>query len=138
MNKTYAIRRAAGLCWKCGKNATKDGKKCAVCKEIDSVRNKALWRDRRSKGLCGTCGKQLDDKRAQCQKCIDVVKRSRARDPEYAQKARVSNHAWHIKNGASWARRKNVAWRNQVFNHYGRQCACCGETIFEFLTKIGR
>lgn len=30
--------------------------------------------------------------------------------------------------------KKNRETRNMVFDHYGRQCVCCGESCFFFLT----
>lgn len=35
---------------------------------------------------------------------------------------------------AEQARLLNLKYRNAVLDHYGRQCACCGESFNEFLT----
>jgi hypothetical protein len=29
--------------------------------------------------------------------------------------------------------RNRLSWREQILNHYGRVCSCCGETNWEFL-----
>jgi hypothetical protein len=35
---------------------------------------------------------------------------------------------------AEWARHYREEYRNKVLDHYGRKCACCGETTEKFLT----
>jgi hypothetical protein len=93
-------------------------------KEIKTI----YMRERRnrfiSNGCCSMCGKNLlpkDIKR--CDSC--------------RIKQKNSGKAYYAKN-PEVHRRKQKIYRDkikiEVFNHYGRICQCCGETITEFLT----
>lgn len=66
-----------------------------------------------------TKGGRADGKHSQCAECKALSnKESRERHPE---KARARTRAW-------WAQ-----CRKEMFDHYGRECACCGESRQEFL-----
>jgi hypothetical protein len=45
-------------------------------------------------------------------------------------KKNFDEKAYHYRYGKDWRRKA----REMVFSHYGKKCACCGETIYEFLT----
>ena len=113
-------RYAAGLCVNCGKRQHIENKKeCDVCKESRSLRQKKdyaerksnktelrkILRDqRKSEGLCTNCGNETDGK-ARCQRCREVY----------------NNRIQQMKD--------------KCYKHYGGyECACCGETIKQFLT----
>lgn len=98
-----------GLCRQCGKNRCGSGWCCDQCKEIrrESNRRKLL------SGVCPYCGKKNDTSNCECSEC---QKKRRCRyNPE--------------KN-----REKSLQLKLQAFDVYGgRKCACCGESILEFL-----
>jgi len=55
----------------------------------------------------------------------------------YNQKRRKDSAAWYIKNKEKRLAQKKEQYRKQredVFTHYGWECACCGETEPLFLT----
>jgi len=88
---------------------------------------KKLSRERRSiKGLCIECGKREksnpDKKFGRCQECRNrnnkIKKLEYDQDPERALR---------------YNRGKLRANRQVVLDHYGRKCACCGESIERFL-----
>jgi hypothetical protein len=62
----------------------------------------------------------------------------RAESPEYRQNANVRAERWREKVGDEYLRQQNNE-RNQelkleMFEAYGRKCACCGDTHFRFMT----
>ena len=69
-----------------------------------AVRQLRYRRQRREQGRCGPCGKPAMPGKATCAPCVAAEKR------------------------------RYQARRQRVFDHYGRSCACCGETTFGFLT----
>ncbi len=83
---------------------------CRVCKEPKSI--DSFWKKKEctSDGHVGTC--------AEC--CGKAKAEYRAR-PENVETYRESNRQWARK------------LRLEILNAYGHRCACCGETIAEFL-----
>lgn len=99
---------------------------------------------------CNGCGldKGLDEfyrkgagYSSHCKTCIKAYNTTRYHevhklDPDYKQKKQTSSHDWYIRNQTlsnARSREKDRAIRRQCIEHYGRICACCGETRYEFL-----
>lgn len=121
-------RRAAGLCPRCGGTRERqDRQLCQSCRAYhrDRVRRQAAAsaersRDvrglRRAAGLCAACGRSPMPPGKHCDACRAYARRTkqerfRAANPDY----------YAIKQRAT-----TVRLRDQVLNHYGRACACCG------------
>jgi len=80
------------------------GKTCPRCREYGSAHKFKQISDRRAAGLCGRCGKLPLAGLSHCQACL------------------------------TWQRNHRKQIKQQVIEHYGGQCCCCGEKIIEFLT----
>lgn len=78
----------------------------------------------KEQGKCARCGKENDRlNKVECSKCT-----------KYSRKLYLLN-CEKIKNYSREKGRKNrEIWWNQVLEHYGKQCACCGEKEYKFLT----
>jgi hypothetical protein len=112
--------KALGLCAKCGKKPHRVGlTKCQECSDVDNSAQKRLYnkkyrikaypkqrKERLEKGLCLKCGKVPPVLYSpHCRACID--------------------------NSTKW----NNNLKEKVYAAYGGYiCACCGETIKQFLT----
>ena len=88
------------------------------CKDCKSKSHRELSQRRAAEGLCH-CGRPKKNDYKTCEIC----------------QARVA--AWMLahpqeKHDGQKAWRENI--KKQVFDHYGRICRCCGETIEQFLT----
>lgn len=101
-------RKANGLCTRCNKN--NKYQRYSICQDCRKKERQKLRKDYIDLGLCRTCGKNpiRSDETTLCQQCTDRLKHNR--------KARREKH------------------RQQVLQHYGNKCACCGETEEHFLT----
>jgi len=53
---------------------------------------------------------------------------------EHFKKWKRKNHARWLVYYNEWQRKKTIELRAKVFTHYGRKCACCGESDIRFLT----
>ena len=103
---------------------------------------------------CNTCkqSKQIsefyrsvnkkDGLSTQCKKCIDVVNLARYHsktkfDQEYKarqkERAKIS-HAKNIHKHRAQAKANHRREREECFEVYGKICACCGESRYEFLS----
>lgn len=76
--------------------------------------------------------------RKKCRKCRSHSHyKNRKTDPDYVQKHKLSLAKYRRNIGdQEFLRRKNVARRRQrerIIEHYGNECACCGEATYEFL-----
>lgn len=150
-----------GLCVHCQKTAAVPGfSYCEKCREYgrqsSKLRNDARYKYRKENNLCTSCGKELDNDTRHCDICLENKRQQTKiiRDQRRDQKLCILCGKEPIKSGgktycepcsqrrSKWysqseTRLKNLerirAEKNQVFNHYGSQCSCCGENMFEFL-----
>jgi hypothetical protein len=79
-------------------------------------------------------GQQPEGKQSQQQ----AQKRYREQHPERRRETEYNNY-WnhrerHLTNAKASGARGRAKLRALIFEHYGRQCACCGENIEQFLT----
>jgi hypothetical protein len=87
-----------------------------------------------------------EEKKRRCRKCDKLKPIGQFRLANKKWRRRVCNSCineyrkeWHKKNPQSAERHKaivrqrNRQQKEQVFDHYGRKCACCDEGEFEFL-----
>jgi hypothetical protein len=72
---------------------------------------------------------------------INRKRRERAKLPEVRERLKKADLEWRKKNRAKANESSRVSKkkyeetaRKAVFEHYGNKCACCGESIKEFLT----
>jgi len=121
----YHARKNKGLCIQCGIEKATDGVLCEKHGKERTVTN----RTRRANFIkyrdCIDCGHKLDDNRlTRCSECllvnsISVLRFREKMKPELLEKARGF--------------RKKI--KDEVFNAYGGWvCACCNESIKEFLS----
>lgn len=74
-------------------------------------------------------------RRSRCKPCHVAVtqkwmKKNRERVRRYYRKyIKIAGSTLNKKR-----RRNQAAYKDRVFSHYGKVCACCAESIFEFLT----
>lgn len=73
---------------------------------------------------------EINKKRREYNKKPEVQKRIRKQDKEWRENNKEKVRKWN-KVFSKKYRDKN---RELVFNHYGRQCACCGEKEIKFLS----
>lgn len=99
------------------------------------------YEKRKQDGLCVRCGLvPPEDTKTLCLGCKVVYKgyyeKGKA-DPDYIKKRREESRTWR-ENNRAYANKRDRTYikelRNEVFNHYGGACTCCGETCFVFLT----
>ena len=70
----YSKRRAAGLCYACGKNPPADGKtRCLSCIQKSNEYINLVRTRRKRKGLCPNCGMPADEGSVMCKKCKAVI-----------------------------------------------------------------
>src|SRR6185437_16214029 len=93
-------------------------------------------------GICRDC-KQSKEKHELATGKTGVICREchRKRNNKYRasnlEKARESYRKWYANHGQKHldaTKRRYDALRQQIFEHYGRECACCGEREPDFLT----
>lgn len=115
-------RAQTNLCSTPGcQNLHEDGfKKCASCRSYYNDRRKVKGRTPKTPGMCSMtdCTNQATDGFKLCERCRRRTRERQQADPHYNEEHRLLT------------RRQ----RNQVLDHYGRRCACCGEGHEEFLT----
>lgn len=100
---------------------------------------------------CSKCGeiKALSDfykhgnrLRSQCKSCVDARNKDRyynvlSKDPAFKQRQRERGLRWYYENRERSNKRiaaNHRAERLTCIQHYGGACACCGESIYEFLS----
>lgn len=112
-------RQKQGLCTDCGKNKLRDGRTtCISCRKANTNRVKILREKRTDKGLCVQCGERSSvNGYKKCPMCLD------AQNEWYSQSDYRDRHA-QIRNED----------RQNVMDHYGGKCICCGESEILFLT----
>lgn len=96
------------------------------------------YNERKIVGLCTSCGKYPPFKtgNTRCEKCRDKMKK-RCTSKEFKEKERVRSRKRYKENPEAYklsCRKYINNLRDQAFEIYGKECACCGESIREFLT----
>ena len=129
------------LCRWCGKNKKAPGAaRCRPCQDKINTRQKALRAASRAAGLC-TCGraKPLPGRQA-CQTCVDEQRVAQQRLKCKNRQQGLCGCGLQPVTGAKTcehcrgkSKAKNAKLRKRVFEHYGLSCACCGESVYEFL-----
>lgn len=96
-------------------------KRCHKCLDYHREYKRKYRAKKKPAGVCsGTdCTRSTEGKHKRCDRC-----RQRSREYEDANRAQVTTR--------HKAMRGRV--KDEVFDHYGRKCRCCGETIEQFLT----
>jgi len=122
--KRYKKLREKNLCARCGKNSPITGKTyCLNCKEqIEDLRIKRV-ESRITLGLCSVCGKEPLIEGQRWGVGCKAKRASRPPlTPDQKRKHRKQSKDYKLK------------CKNAVFDHYGWECACCGESNPGFLT----
>jgi len=104
-------------------------KKCNDCKEL------------KPHSEFQNCKQSRDGKDYYCKPCkgrrMKRYIKTLMADPKRAAKLRKSQTQWTRDNPGLAKKYGHAAWlrlRNEMLDHYGRKCACCGEKHVEFLT----
>lgn len=84
--------------------------------------------------LCSKCGKNPRHNKYWCQQCLKgknhkVYLKNKDKYKKQAYKWRLDNY----ERSKEIRRNSNRKLRQLALDHYGRKCACCGETIEQFL-----
>ena len=148
--KEYRERRiAAGFCGRCKRPARKGIRHCQKClNKIRDYQKKNIiihniTRARRrakkaTKGVCVVCGcRPVMINMRCCQRCSDRNKKNKKiYRKKYKHQIDINIREWrkkHPKENKEIFNRNKQKVRETVFNHYGKECVCCGER-YEFLT----
>lgn len=120
------------------KSGPRAGKPLQRCKECHAAYYKRQRDARRALGLCASCGNDANGK-ALCEKCEDRRKRSRASRAGLPcnvchQNPRSTDGHYCVECRSAMYKAKRDKIKNAVFDHYGRSCECCGETLQAFLS----
>ena len=88
--------------------------------------------------------KNIEDRRkkyAEKKDEINSKRREYNKRPEVRKRKSEKNRIWREENREELNRRNRIykkvydeKAKKKVFDHYGRKCACCGESVKEFLT----
>ena len=111
------------FCTRCGKQRPVKGRKrCGKCQE-EAREYQRKKKETIPAGVCRKCGKRtaLAGYR-QCAHCRQILAGGMRK--------------WRKSTGDHWnryQRDRNRKRRRRVIEHYGGECACCGEKTFEFL-----
>lgn len=100
---------------------------------------KTRYEERRAAGLCGRCGKAAPvDGETACAACKEYAARHRSNlTDEQRQKRTQTNREWQKRNADKLAKRDKRyrdKLKQDILDHYGVVCACCGESNPLFLT----
>lgn len=109
-----ALRLSQGMCQVCGTAPHRPQKKtCIFCAMHASGRGSPFEQRQLSKGFCRKCGKLPHARnKTMCDSCLEKCRFRALR----------------------YYRAKKIPALSKVLDHYGRRCACCGETEPLFLT----
>lgn len=131
-------RIAAGLCLDCGKRPPVTKTQCEECRKRRSRMRKA-FRSRKTEGMCShalcrkpcapghrTCPKHLAERRQRRSNLIAAGLCSCGKPN--------SKGKGYCNSCTEQKRHRRQEIRQQIFNHYGRSCICCGESTPLFLT----
>ncbi len=88
--------------------------------------------------------KTLEERREHYKKNKDKInekRREQAKTPEGRKRISLENKRWKennkekwLKNNKIYSKKYDIKCKKLVFEHYGKECACCGENIQQFLT----
>jgi hypothetical protein len=90
-------------------------------------------------GLCGNCGTlPLSLGKTSCEQCLIIIRESNKRTRRKLRKSMPpktkEDATERLERLRQKGRNRNKKIRNQVLDHYGRQCACCNEATEQFLS----
>lgn len=140
-------RKKAGICVTCGKRKSADGYcNCDICRQYYKKASKKTRQNHEKNGLCTRCGKENKYQSYKiCKECRRkelLVKskkfieqglcRTCGKNPIRDVDSTLCERC-HTRLLVNKKKRKEKIWQ-QILDHYGAKCACCGETIVEFLT----
>jgi hypothetical protein len=139
--RLMAERKAVGLC-RCGAPRTEGSQRCEGCSAAHAARVARSQKANKAAGLC-SCGQPPEAGKRACSRCL--LRRRKLSEKHKATGVCISCHFRGPQPGLAvcdHCREKNRAkgaeirarYRKAVLDHYGRRCACCGETENEFLT----
>jgi hypothetical protein len=118
--------RRTGLCMQCNVRPIKERQTlCVECSLMVTRISKARYADRVAKNLCTDCAKPLNGRMRKgrlLRTCADC-----------RTKLNKGGSGYHP-NTPEYRRKRQREWWDAVFEHYGDQCACCGEADRTFLT----
>ncbi len=156
----YAERQDKGLCPVCGNQLANNRKNCNNCLEKSNPNHKRddvriPWTDRKKLGLCVACGKPNSTSHQWCKKCSkkynttasltrkqvianglcgNCRKRLLAKGSKRCVICIYKNKKWYISSDFRKQKiQKDKLLRNQIMQHYGSKCICCGEIEKTFL-----
>jgi len=88
--------------------------------------------------------KNIEDRRKHYKKNKDEINKKRrehSKIPEVKERIKGNDRKWrnsHKEKVSKWnkiySKKYRIKQRELVFNHYGKQCACCGEKELKFLS----
>lgn len=159
-NAMYARRKCEGSCPKCGRKLINNRKTCNNCleksapnHERDEVR--IPWTDRKKLGLRVACGEPNSTSNQWCRECSakysaqvslmrkQIVgnglcgscgKRLLVKGKKRCVICIYEHKKWYALSDFRKRKiEKDRSLRNQVIQHYGGKCKCCGETEKTFL-----
>jgi hypothetical protein len=138
-----ARRASVGLC-DCGQPALPNKKRCQACTNKYRLAQADQRAKHKTSGGCITCGRPPIPGLATCVECAARATKSTINRYNSNKQNNLcpfcggkldgkfrcgACHKDHLKRGrARWYQQRLL-----VLEHYGRKCACCGETTYEFL-----
>lgn len=141
--EAYENRKKSGMCTDCGKAPRFEGKTlCSNCIEKHNLSHKHWINKVKLSGMCVSCAKRPACKNNK--RCVECIEKKKISDKKHKDKRRslgvclscvnpaYSNKARCLKcieKGKQLA--KNL--RLKVIEAYGNKCACCEESMIEFL-----
>lgn len=96
---------------------------------------KVQYEQRKKDGLCPYCAGKPDDGFVTCSKCREYQSTYRKR---HRPQIKAYRNKKAQETGREQIRASHKRWRDdlkkEVIEHYGGECACCGESVLIFLT----
>lgn len=156
----FARRRNEGLCLKCGQKLINGRKICNACLEKSAPHHarddvRIPWTDREKLGLCVACGKPNSTSNNWCKKCskkynatASLIRKQRianglcgncgkrllAKNSKRCIICIYRNKKWYASSDFRKQKiQKDRLLRNEIIQHYGGKCICCGEIEKTFL-----
>lgn len=83
---------------------------------------------------CSCCTNEAKENCKLCKSCIDYRKNYNKTHPKQRLKTQATFRENHRDEINQWYSDEFKKLKNIILDHYGHKCACCPETIYEFLT----
>lgn len=149
--QTYAARLAAGQCPTCGGEPDVGTKMCASCKRKRAAAMSKCYAKRVAQRLCPSCGRSPLPDAVYCEVCsverqsatrqfkirnrvAGICIRSRCSAPVVKHRLCEQHLVGHAQRLRDWINKRRKKIKQIVVEHYGGECACCGEKEVAFLT----